>query len=740
MKQVIFLLNSFIFGLFAQQVAAQQPNPLFKIKSIEISVKNLVKPFNPLPDSIRTYRIAPSLAFNASILHLTEQEVRSAFRMEAYREVTEDADMTLSVQVGNYQVSQSTLQQRTDSLKRNFYWYTEQIMPQVEVVLKDRSGRSIWRENALSVPFSYQTMEYRTEAEARNTFRSRLSDPSYISLVNEACHQTVSNYAETFRGSFDIQSGLVNLYYPSEEISLFLPIVGAIKPLLKKLGNNVSQEAVLAELQPHITDLEKYLANPRPKSKKEWRRYVSAALSLSNVFVSLEQYDKAMQYMRLVIEQEYKECIPLVTELAYRKERYDLYAYYRKTGKHLYEVQRQRTLLLMDSLRKRVYLEGRLVLKNGATVNGTLIDLVQNFKDLKIKVKYEKKLNADVANAEYAISDVKEIYAENWHLAVTEMSSTFYLSEVIAESPSIALCRALEHLSDDRILDSGSVPGGMPKQALYGFKRSRMSPVRKETGELYFLRLGDQEDFSPLSYQSMQNLSVRLDDCPTVARLARYGYYNSHELMKLVADYDSTCGAQIQADAGKTQTEKSRKTNIKPAKSPGFYVGWSTGYNNFTSSLGLHTQIRLKNKLFLRAGAGIGFWGVKYAAGLKYDFRSDLRYRKGWSFAAGYAYSSGLSGLQLGSNTTGSGSTTANQQNAVTVDAHPVGTFHTSFIFNRFFNKKWSFFFETGYAFATQKQPWTVTTPGLKQDAGRKNAKIVQPGGLIFGLGLNRGF
>jgi hypothetical protein len=171
-------------------------------------------------------------------------------------------------------------------------------------------------------------------------------------------------------------------------------------------------------------------------------------------------------------------------------------------------------------------------------------------------------------------------------------------------------------------------------------------------------------------------------------------------------------------------------------RTPGFTYGFSTGSNNFVSYFGLSTSFRIVNKLYGRAGAGIGEWGPKYAAGLRYDLRKDMRYRKSWSYSVGYTHNPGRQKALVIDNSS------ANRPKTDSVQFRPltVRSVFVSTIFTKYTNKRVSTHVEMGYSMPLDKQPWDIISGNINGSGIRRSTRFKQPGGFIFAVGVNFGF
>ena len=167
-------------------------------------------------------------------------------------------------------------------------------------------------------------------------------------------------------------------------------------------------------------------------------------------------------------------------------------------------------------------------------------------------------------------------------------------------------------------------------------------------------------------------------------------------------------------------------------KQPVFYAGLSTGVNGFTSRIGLETNLRIRRKLFIRAGVGTGSWGVKYSAGIKYNMIYDMRFRGGWSYSLSYSQSNGMNDVDVEVRIDSS------TYRSIKVNKLTANAINFSTIYN-FKWRKTTLFLEFGYSFVLQEQPWTVlSSQALRLPKAYESAiKAGQGGGWILGTGIN---
>ena len=73
------------------------------------------------------------------------------------------------------------------------------------------------------------------------------------------------------------------------------------------------------------------------------------------------------------------------------------------------------------------------------------------------------------------------------------------------------------------------------------------------------------------------------------------------------------------------------------------------------------------------------------------------------------------------------------------MDLNYASTINLTAGYNWVYHKKNEFFLEFGYAVRMQHAPYFVKDGSMLSDRSKAIIKIIQPGGIIFGLGLNFG-
>ncbi|WP_258104651.1 hypothetical protein [Marinoscillum sp. MHG1-6] len=163
-----------------------------------------------------------------------------------------------------------------------------------------------------------------------------------------------------------------------------------------------------------------------------------------------------------------------------------------------------------------------------------------------------------------------------------------------------------------------------------------------------------------------------------------------------------------------------------------FYLGISSGIDNYTGLLGLGAQVPIIDKFALRGGAGLGAWGGKLSAGVKYE----SLVKKGLGVGLSYSHCTGANDLVLTLDD-GTG-----DPRDIDMDLLPVGSVNLTANYNWVFKKGDKLFYlEYGYAFGTGGSKYYKINDGSVLTSGEELIlRIMRPGGIILAMGLLIGF
>ncbi|HXP48918.1 MAG TPA: hypothetical protein VN922_03130 [Bacteroidia bacterium] len=171
-------------------------------------------------------------------------------------------------------------------------------------------------------------------------------------------------------------------------------------------------------------------------------------------------------------------------------------------------------------------------------------------------------------------------------------------------------------------------------------------------------------------------------------------------------------------------------TNSSSADSvPRFYLGLGTGLNNYVGIIGIGAELRTIDPLLVRAGIGIGTWGTKITIGLRYE----LHHTSGWVFGVSYSNCSGLSNFKTNLQVDSAGNSTNKN---VTLNLNDVGVLNLTATYNWVFHRRNKFFLEFGWSVPLQTNPYSVQDGSVLTPASEQVIGLLEPGGLIIGIGV----
>jgi hypothetical protein len=175
-------------------------------------------------------------------------------------------------------------------------------------------------------------------------------------------------------------------------------------------------------------------------------------------------------------------------------------------------------------------------------------------------------------------------------------------------------------------------------------------------------------------------------------------------------------------NTGNTNTDK----NLPPGKSfPAFMLGAATGMNSYSGLLGIVVKLNFFDRVALEGALGIGSWGKKFSVGIIYQKTAGSMY-----FGLGYSALPGVAGLKLNLELANK-----NMQE-ITVDFLQASTLNVKMGSNWKVGRKHLFYIEYGYAIPLQPHPWVIKNGYALSKTSIAELHLIQPGGLLFGLGF----
>lgn len=160
------------------------------------------------------------------------------------------------------------------------------------------------------------------------------------------------------------------------------------------------------------------------------------------------------------------------------------------------------------------------------------------------------------------------------------------------------------------------------------------------------------------------------------------------------------------------------------------YLGVTTGIDNPAGVLGFTVDVPIVPSASLNAGVGLSGWGYKTYIEGRYYFKECHR---GWALGAGLSYNTGLTGFDL------EAVDASNNNINAKIDLLPVkNLFFAGYHFFNLGRGGNRFHLSLGYSYCldgTGNYRITTQNTTISPD-GRTVLDIIQPGGLMFGLGF----
>jgi hypothetical protein len=714
MHQRIIFLNAFFWGFWA--MAWGQTT---SVRQYDLAVKETA--VSQLPDSIQTYKLQFQSEVSERFSSVNAAAARKIFQVGRLLHVETNAAAVLDVRV-LVPGRQSKRQQRKARDTGNpLYRYEENITMPVVVQLSTASGVVLYRDTA-RVEQNFRTAEYPADAPAQRAFDQRVDLPAYGALLREGYQKAVNKAAKRLKLHYVSEEIPVSLYYTNDMDSVLLERIRAIRAALLQYNVTLTPGEVQQQITPHLAVLDSAWVRQMSTggNPDQVRAY---ALTLTNVYRCLGDETRANAYLRPVKDTPRSVATAPVRSAVSPpppdknglfqpvKDYVQLYREEPVRSKWAAQ-QRQMLVTRLDSLKNIREARGFAVMTNGDTIRGVFLDLVENFIATQVVFKYEKKLNAPILDAAYPLVQVREMHIPDWHLAVVQTDVRFELAEILYQSPGITYCRLIPTLTKELSVDSDDM-------------------------DYFYLKKPGETTYTMRNYENLSELAKYFDDCPGFAQRFYYRHYKPSQLVTAMMDYDSICGATT------TKKGKNKNNTLDRGRSPGFMLGFNFGFNGYTGLGGVSAMTRFAPHVYGRFGLGLGAWGVKYSAGIKYDFRRDLRFRPGMSLAAGFTHSRGQSGVvNVATESALIVDDKTISSNKVDVDIlqKPANTVYLAMVFNYFFTKHSSINLELGYAQSISKSPWVLLPGGTGRDNAEDAIKLYQPGGILFGFGVHAGF
>lgn len=165
------------------------------------------------------------------------------------------------------------------------------------------------------------------------------------------------------------------------------------------------------------------------------------------------------------------------------------------------------------------------------------------------------------------------------------------------------------------------------------------------------------------------------------------------------------------------------------------HITISGGINSNTGLIGMQFEQKLNDPFRIYAGAGLGTWGYKLSAGMRYYLGGAI----GSAFGFGIAHATGLKDV------TGKLDVIENYQTVskeITYDLKPINLLHLSWLRYWTMGKRNRFNIELGYSlplFSSPESNYSMPANVNLSKASEQALAFIQPGGITISVGFNFG-
>ena len=163
---------------------------------------------------------------------------------------------------------------------------------------------------------------------------------------------------------------------------------------------------------------------------------------------------------------------------------------------------------------------------------------------------------------------------------------------------------------------------------------------------------------------------------------------------------------------------------------PSVFLGFSSGINNYSGLAGVGMEAPLMSSVSLFGQAGLGTWGTKLGAGLRY-YPDQIPFGSAWGI--GYSVASGLENFETELEVDNPART-----QLVLLDLDRVATLNIDYSYNLRLGRMNKISFHAGYSIRLGgNEHYTVKTSGVVLSSTSVQVmRMLQPGGLLLGLSL----
>ena len=202
-------------------------------------------------------------------------------------------------------------------------------------------------------------------------------------------------------------------------------------------------------------------------------------------------------------------------------------------------------------------------------------------------------------------------------------------------------------------------------------------------------------------------------------------------IFKIVYDDGTSVVILKDSDPVTADTRSAGKSTSSSKTPDNLFFEFEGGWNGYCG-IGGRLDYRIVNGLAVNAGLGIGCWGWRPSAGLRYY----VNYPYGLAFGLGAAYNTGLKDYKYKMETENSAGVT--DKETVTFDLKPVPVINATCLYSFEISNGYKVYFEAGWCFSLKQDCYTYTTAsGNKLTKKSKDTMdIIKPGGIILSAGM----
>jgi len=160
---------------------------------------------------------------------------------------------------------------------------------------------------------------------------------------------------------------------------------------------------------------------------------------------------------------------------------------------------------------------------------------------------------------------------------------------------------------------------------------------------------------------------------------------------------------------------------------PNFYLGIGTGWNSFSGIFGVIANLKLNENIYAKGALGICSWGAKYSIGLKYE----PNIKGGLGYNASFSHYNGAKDVKITLDNNG-------DKQKVRMDLNSTNTIDLNLSYSWAFGKTKSkiLYLDLGYSILLDSSPWKVVDGTELTEKSKDVIKILEPGGIIVGVGF----